>query len=859
MKAISILFIYFLTLNLLHAQQDLNLPGEVVRQNSRVKTGQVEYLSNVNIQATQATPRFSDAKGQFTLVFDDKPVYNVTRIFATKNHMEVVNKTDLERAAVIGRLSKLRIIMCPVDELLENQLLYYGIAEESIVKRFKLRISRLEQANADLNALIAKVNEDFKLEVKTKNEAIYALEKEWSKALERARQVAEKFAAINLDDADQLYLQADAAFKKGEFERVLELLKYDLIDKNLLNIQSNLSAADNLTKEGQSKIAKGQENLRQTIQNALFGARVAKLNGSWKKAEDYYDLAVKGDETDLEVVFEAAVYSHEQNKFSKTRQYYENILQKTKSQLQRAVVLSNMAILLGNGEEAQGAKKSVEEALQIFKNLMQKEREDIFPFNISKTLCILGNLQKDDGDSNGAKKSFEEGLLIARKLADQNSDAFISQVAILLNNLAILLALDGDFYGAQKSYKEALVIQKKLAFKDKTYLPELASTLNNYGSLLRTTNSLSEAKSTYEETLQIYRDLTKKNPDAYLPDFAMILDNLGTLHSIMNNLNYAYQLYGEALLTRRKLAEKNPAQYQKDVAMTLDNMGVLMEKNQDFIGARNVHEEALQINRKLALKNPDGYQDDVAHSLRNLGLIWMTLNSLNPAEQALEESLQIYRNLAANNQGAYLAEVATTLTRLGGVQHKKNNFPGAKQAFEEVIKIRKQLAKTSPETYLPLVAETLNNLGVLLAEHKDIYESNRAYQEGIQIYRELIGKGISAYKPDLALSLNNLGALLSDNGYPSEAKQNYEESGLIYMELAKVNPQAYDLDVVQIEINICILYKRLLDKTFDASLKQTGLNLLNDALARLNNFSDSHPLVPEYRSYVQKLARFFQY
>ncbi|MFM9947754.1 MAG: tetratricopeptide repeat protein [Saprospiraceae bacterium] len=606
MKAISILFIYLLTLNLLHAQQDLRLPGEVVRQNSRVKTGQVEYLSNVNIQATQATPRFSDAKGQFTLVFADKPVYNVTRIFATKNHMEVVNKTDLERAAVIGRLSKLRIIMCPADELLENQLRYYCIAEESIVKRFKLRISRLEQANADLDALIASVNKDFHLEVKTKKEAIYALEKEWGKALEAALEIAEKFAAINLDDADQLYLQADAAFKKGDFDQVLELLKYDLIEKNLRNIQSNLSAADTLTKEGQHKIAKGQENLRQTIQNALFGARVAKLNGSWKKAEDYYDLAVKGDETDLKVVFEAAVFLQKQNQFAKARQYYDQALEQPVQPYGKSAIFNNLGILLKDNNMMIEAKKAFEEALHIISQLAAKNPSVYLP-DVVPILINLGVLLSASKKMMDAKQAFEEALLISRRLAAENPDVYEPHVAMALNNLGALLDANNEIVGAKQAYEEALQIRRQLAGKNPdAYLPHVANTLNNLGVLLLYAyKEVVGAQKAYEEALEIYRQLATKNPHAYLPGLASTLNNLGILLKNKDEMIEAKQAYEEALQIRRQLAAQNPQAYNLEVVMMDINIGLFYKQLLKTTGDMSLKKAGLDLmqdaNRRLSM------------------------------------------------------------------------------------------------------------------------------------------------------------------------------------------------------------------------------------------------------------------
>jgi len=592
MKYILIWLLSLLITPPLLAQRDIPLPGLVLRQNSRVKTGQIEYLSKVSIQATQAAaPTMSDATGSFTLVFADKPAYNVTRIFAEKSGMEVVNKTDLERAAVIGRLDKLKIVMCPAGELMENQMQYYGIAQEAIVSRFKKRIAALEAANADLDELIAEINDEYNLQLKTKNEAIYALEKEWNEALAYAHETAQKFAAINLDDADSLYLQADAAFQKGDFTRVLQLLQYDLLDKNLRNIRSNLSAADSLNTEGRARIARGQENLRQTIQNALFAARVAKLDGEWKRAEAYYDLAVKGDEQDVEIVFEVAHYLQLQNQFAKARTYYEKALTQTSRPFKKSSILNNLGVLLQKNNEMGGAKQSYEEALQIRRKLAEKTPDVYLPY-VAMTLNNLGVLLSDNNEMGGAKKSYEEALQIRRKLAEKNPDVYLPDVAMTLNNLGALFYTDNEMGGAQQSYEEALQIYRKLADKNPwVYNLGVALTDINVGlfyeQLLKSTGEMSIKAA----GLELMRDAEQRLaifPDAHprVQEYRPKIERLTQFFNDFDEAAFQLQKQIERLsaLETANETEKDPhkkVQRQQEIISLLSEIEKAMPGNEE--------------------------------------------------------------------------------------------------------------------------------------------------------------------------------------------------------------------------------------------------------------------------------------
>jgi len=225
-----------------------------------------------------------------------------------------------------------------------------------------------------------------------------------------------------------------------------------------------------------------------------------------------------------------------------------------------------------------GAKKALEESLQIYRKLAEKNPDVYRPY-VATTLNNLGNLLQANNEMSGAKKALEESLQIYRKLADKNPDVYLPYVATILNNLGRLLYFTKEMIGAKKAYTEALQNYRKLADKNPdVYLPYVAGTLNNLGVLLRDNNEMSGAKKAYEEALPIYRKLAEKNPDVYLSDVAMTLNNLGILLQDNNEMSGAKKAYKEALQIYRKLADKNPRVYSLDVAMTDINIGLLYEQ-----------------------------------------------------------------------------------------------------------------------------------------------------------------------------------------------------------------------------------------------------------------------------------------
>ena len=96
---------------------------------------------------------------------------------------------------------------------------------------------------------------------------------------------------------------------------------------------------------------------------------------------------------------------------------------------------------------------------------------------------------------------------------------------------AVFLQKHNCFNQAKPLYEEALQVYRTLAEENpRTYLPDVAMTLNNLAILQKAKNEYGAAEANYTEALQLRRTLAEENPRTYLPDVAMTLINLSIFY-----------------------------------------------------------------------------------------------------------------------------------------------------------------------------------------------------------------------------------------------------------------------------------------------------------------------------------------
>ena len=118
---------------------------------------------------------------------------------------------------------------------------------------------------------------------------------------------------------------------------------------------------------------------------------------------------------------------------------------------------------------------------------------------------------------------YEKALEIYRYLSQSNPEAYERDVAMTLNNLAILLYMDTQRLAeSEEMYKEALAIRRHLSqLNPDAHEPYVAQTVYNLAIMYQNTHRFAESEESYKEALEIYRRLFKSTPEAYESNVAM--------------------------------------------------------------------------------------------------------------------------------------------------------------------------------------------------------------------------------------------------------------------------------------------------------------------------------------------------
>ena len=272
-----------------------------------------------------------------------------------------------------------------------------------------------------------------------------------------------------------------------------------------------------------------------------------------------------------------------------------------------------------------------------------------------------------------ARRHFERALELDRPLTQQNSGAYLGDIARTLNNLGNVDRLQNRIDDARQHDERALEIYRQLAQQDPDgYLPFLAATLNNLGSLDRLQGRMDQSRQHSEEALELHRQLAEHNPDKYLPHIAMTLNDLGQLDAMQNRMDEARQCYLEALKIDRQLAAHTPSVYLPDLAMTLNGLGRLEVIQNRINEARQAYEEVLNLDRQLADQNPGVYLPDMAITLNNLGRVDRLQNRIEDSRAHYQEALSLLQKLSLSDH-RYAGAVASVQASLEELEKKNSN------------------------------------------------------------------------------------------------------------------------------------------------------------------------------------------
>jgi tetratricopeptide (TPR) repeat protein/CHAT domain-containing protein len=368
-------------------------------------------------------------------------------------------------------------------------------------------------------------------------------------------------------------------------------------------------------------------------------------------------------------------------------------------------------------------------------------------------------------EAHSEKGEYDTGVIkleAALELAENLSQI---DLALTLNNLAMLYEAQGQYSEAELLHQRALKInEKQLGSKHL----DVADTLNNLAGIYFLLGKYEEAVPIYVRAIAIRGNQLGENHQWV----ATSLNGLAEVYQFQGKYQEALPLYLRALAIR----ESENSLY---VPTTLHGLARIYQSQGLYAEAEPLFKRALAIGEKqLGANHPN-----VANYLSNLALLYTSQGRYAEAEPLFKRALMIDEKQLGSNH----PNVAANLNNLASLYESQQRYVEIEEIYLRALNIQiSSLGNTHPD-----VAKCLNNLALL-------YTSQGRYTEVEEIY--LRAADIIAYKmgedhPIMATILNNLGQLYIK-------LEQYIKAEHVYLSALRINRQNLSTDHPYVAANL---------------------------------------------------------
>jgi serine/threonine protein kinase/tetratricopeptide (TPR) repeat protein len=531
----------------------------------------------------------------------------------------------------------------------------------------------------------------------------------------------------------------------------------------------------------------GEPDVEATVR-ALIGNAYRGL-GLPEKAEPHLARALEvrraiGDSKLDSSRFDWASLLHDHGRNEEAVRALRELLQDELQCDQRVSVLLLLADTLLHLHQVDEASRLAHEALAI-----ERERGAVGAFGTSKALALLASIAHDRSEEAEAERLLREALAICSTLRSARG-----QMAVLFNNLGVVLEGRSQYAEAEKCFRDSLAIHKEIFGGDD------ASVLGGLGNLLFATGRYEESEDMHRRALALLKDSLRENH----PLIGSCLHDLNRVVDKRGRFLEAYELSRECLAIARAAFpgdHPNVVNALTDISESLAKLGRFadaepycreaLEMSQRLYGEEHrltvsclnnfaalLREqarlpEAVEVARKtvaLSRRVEGDTHPDTGVYLNTLGLLLVWMGQVDEAESCLRESVDIRKQAL----GPRHVDVAIALNNLALALNAKEQLDEAQACFEESLAIRK--AVLDPDN--PAIAEAMANLGGLALKRGKAEEAERWNREAL----ELAGRTLSPTHYRIGRIRLSLAQALADLGRTEEAAQELRQSLSIHRE-----------------------------------------------------------------------------
>ncbi|MGJ5675312.1 MAG: tetratricopeptide repeat protein [Nostochopsis sp.] len=402
---------------------------------------------------------------------------------------------------------------------------------------------------------------------------------------------------------------------------------------------------------------------------------------------------------------------------------------------------------LGNLGNAYGALGNYPKAIEYHQQGLKLAREIKDRKSEVKVLAYLGVAYDALGNYSTAIKYYEQSLKLAREIKDP---LYESQV---LGNLGIAYNALGKYLTAIEHYKKSLKLIREI--KDRK--GDEVKVIANLGIPYFNLGDYSTAIKYYEQSLKLAREIKDRKTES------QSLVNLAAAYGALGNYPKTIEYCQQSLKLAR---ETNNPQFESDA---LGNLGLAYDNLGDYPKAIEYHQQSLKLAREIK------YRQTEANALGNLGIAYLALGDYPKAIEYQQQKLDLATEIK-NPQGE-----SNALGNLGLVYYYLGNYPKAIKYYRQKLAITQEIKDRQGE------GDAWGNIS-LLYHHLGKYLKAIQYQQK----KLLIVREIKDRKGE-GQSLANLGFVyLSLGDYP-KAIDYYQQSLAIIRKIKDRQGEAQSL------------------------------------------------------------------
>lgn len=763
------------------------------------KTKTKQPVANVRLVVAGAAPTTSGADGTFTLVFErfglgDKIGFSQPPYYQNQK-IKVFNKKEVDNWYIVK--APLRLIMCKYEEFELAKENYYQQGKKAAQQRYEKLIAQIKAENILAEEKTIRLQEA---------EGIY------KRDLDHLGESSEEMARIDQSELDAAMQEILSMYEQGWIEEAMRKLK-----------------SMNLKRQCEKRIKAIQyinQDLNALISQMRTAIQLYLNNGDWSSAREnlkviadlYNNSVLKSYEEFLDALVDIQTYAEfcdQQGYSTEAELYYKKALTMIDHQHDKGPndcyakeienIRNSIVATLGG---AYFKKKRFEEGEAVLSEVVQRQRllvkeDNAYENGLAVSLTNLGNIYAHFCDNNEdtdvyyekSKQCYEEALSIFNRLhsREQTAKSF-SDIAMICNNLGLLLLESKETDESEKYLTKALSIQEQLFKEDSVlYEPELASSLHNLGILYFSTGENEKSIDYYRKAISIRKRLYNINPEAYGSDLVNSL--LGEAEILfMTNFSanpIGITKFSEAIRLMRQIAENNPDQ-RLELANVLNNVGHAYINFFHTDLSQQLFLEELELCRQMAKERPERFLAGFSDLLEYMSVRYFAFDKAEKSEvyekYRLEE-LSLYRQLSKTSLIIYGPKLAERLNHMGEFfsDSQRQQAEKSLQMHLEALEVLKNLVQYNPsdQELLRHLAQTYHYLGndYLAINHKK--DADEAFLAEIDIYRYFSKEKLEDADYYLASTLESVAGEYDAYGQYMKSEQLFEEALGIHREIAK--------------------------------------------------------------------------